>query len=88
VLETLAATLEIARVTSVVTTKGHAVVPKKLRQRFGIKPGTLLDWQEDGDSIRIVKLSTTIKSENGLDWLRRMGRVPAAPRDSRKVRQP
>ncbi|MBU6399246.1 MAG: AbrB/MazE/SpoVT family DNA-binding domain-containing protein [Verrucomicrobia bacterium] len=68
--------------------KGRALVPKKLCQRFGIKPGTLLDWQEDGDSIRLVKISSASKSKSGLDWLRRLGRIPAAPRDSRKVRQP
>ncbi|MHB8521420.1 MAG: AbrB/MazE/SpoVT family DNA-binding domain-containing protein [Limisphaerales bacterium] len=73
---------------STVTTKGHAVVPKKLRDRFKITPGTLLDWREDGDSMRVVKLAPAAKSKTGLDWFRRLGRVPAAPRDTRKVQRP
>jgi len=71
--------------TSTVTTNGHTVVPKKLRDRFKIKPGTTLDWQEDGNAIRVVKLSAAAKARSGLVWLRRLGRVPAAPRDRRPV---
>ncbi len=71
--------------TSTVTTNGHTVVPKKLRDRFKIKPGATLDWQEDGNSIRVVTLSPSAKAKNGLEWLRRLGRVPAAPRDRRPV---
>ena len=71
--------------TSTVTTKGHTIVPKKLRDRFKIRPGTTLDWQADGDSIRVVKLPPSVQSKNGLEWLRRLGRVPAAPRDRRPV---
>lgn len=71
--------------TSTVTTNGHTVVPKKLRDRFKIKAGTTLDWREEGDSIRVVKLSPVGKTSSGLQWLRRLGRVPAAPRDRRPV---
>ena len=72
--------------TSTVTTNGHTVVPKKLRDRFQIKPGTTLDWQADGDSIRVVKRTPAAKSKSGLEWLRRLGRVPAAPRDQTPVK--
>jgi len=71
--------------TSTVTTDGHTVVPKKLRDRFKIKAGTKLDWHEEGDSIRVVKLSPGAETRSGLEWLRRLGRVPAAPRDRRPV---
>ena len=76
---------KIASMTSTVKSNGHTVVPKKLRDRFKIKPGTTLDWQEDGNSIRVVKLSAAAKTRRGLMWLRRLGRVPAAPRDRRPV---
>lgn len=72
--------------TSTVTTKGQTVVPKKLRDHFQIKPGTTLDWRADGDSIRVIKRTPPVKGKNGLDWLRRLGRVPAAPRDRRPVK--
>ena len=71
--------------TSTVKSNGHTVVPKKLRDRFKIKLGTTLDWQEDGDSIRVVNLSAATKARSGFVWLRRLGRVPAAPRDRRPV---
>ena len=70
--------------TSTVTTRGQTVVPKKLRERFHIKPGTTLDWQQDGDSIRVVKVESSPKS-GFFQALRRLGRVPAAPRDTRPV---
>lgn len=71
--------------TSTVTTRGQTVVPKKLRERFRIKPGTTLDWQEDGNSIRVVMVVEKRKATRGLEWLKRLGRVPAAPRDTRPV---
>ena len=71
--------------TSTVTTNGQTVVPKKLRDRFQIKPGTTLDWQADGDSIRVVKHTPPVKG-SFLKALRRLGRVPAAPRDRRPVK--
>ncbi len=70
--------------TSTVTAKNQTVVPKKLRDRFRIEPGTTLDWREDGDSIRGIKVETAHKS-GFLQALRRLGRVPAAPRDTRPV---
>ena len=70
--------------TSTVTTNGHTVVPKKLRDRFKIKAGATLDWRDDGDSIRVMKRASSAKGVF-LRALRRLGRVPAAPRDRRPV---
>ncbi|HEX3799458.1 MAG TPA: AbrB/MazE/SpoVT family DNA-binding domain-containing protein [Verrucomicrobiae bacterium] len=71
--------------TSTVTSKGQTVVPKALRERFNIKPGATLDWKEDGQSLRVVKLEPC-KSGNFIESLRRLGRVPAAARDKRPVK--
>jgi AbrB family looped-hinge helix DNA binding protein len=73
--------------TSTVTSKGQTVVPKPLRERFDIQPGTTLDWQDDGQSLRVVKLEPR-KAGSFLEGLRRLGRVPAAPRDKRPVKPP
>jgi len=51
------ARLSIA-MTSTVTSKGQTVVPKALRERFNIKSGATLDWQEDGASLRVIKLES------------------------------
>lgn len=71
--------------TSTITTKGQTVVPKELRDQFKLEPGTTLDWQAEGNSLRVVKLVPPANSRTGLNWLRRLGRIPAAPRDKRKV---
>jgi AbrB family looped-hinge helix DNA binding protein len=71
--------------TSTVTSKGQTVVPKALRDRFNIKSGATLDWQEDGQSLRVVKLETH-KAGSFLEGLRRLGTVPAASRDKRPVK--
>lgn len=70
--------------TSTMTTKGQTVVPKELRDQFELKPGTTLDWQAQGDSIRVVKLTGPAKA-GFVQALRRLGRVPAARRDRRPV---
>jgi AbrB family looped-hinge helix DNA binding protein len=70
--------------TSTVTAKGQTVVPKQLRDRFHIQPGTKFDWQEDGDSIRVTKVAPAPKT-GFLAALRRLGRVPVAPRDTQPV---
>jgi AbrB family looped-hinge helix DNA binding protein len=72
--------------TSTVTSKGQTVVPKALRERFNIKPGATLDWQEDGKSLRVVKLAPVGNAGSFLRGLRRLGRVPPAARDRRPVK--
>ena len=72
--------------TSTVTSKGQTAVPKALRERFNIKSGATLDWQEDGQSLRVIKLEPR-KAGDFLEGLRRLGRVPAGPRDKRLVKK-
>ena len=37
--------------TAYVTIKGQLVVPARIRRRFGIKPGTRIDFIEEGERI-------------------------------------
>lgn len=37
--------------TAYVTSKGQLVVPSEIRRRFGIKPGTRINFVEEGDRI-------------------------------------
>ncbi len=37
--------------TSYVTSKGQLVVPSRIRRRFGIKPGTRINFVEEGERI-------------------------------------
>jgi AbrB family looped-hinge helix DNA binding protein len=71
--------------TSTVTVRGQTVVPKEIRTRFDIGPGTTLDWQEDGKAIRVVKMGPTAP-KGRLEWFIRLGRVPAAARRQEPMR--
>jgi bifunctional DNA-binding transcriptional regulator/antitoxin component of YhaV-PrlF toxin-antitoxin module len=70
--------------TGTVNSKRLTVVPKALRERFQINSGASLDWHEEGASLRGTKLDCR-REGSFLDGLRRLGRVPAAPRDKRPL---
>jgi AbrB family looped-hinge helix DNA binding protein len=36
---------------SKVTAQGQVSVPAKIRQRLGVGPGSVLEWDEDGDKV-------------------------------------
>ena len=40
--------------TSKVTTKGQIVIPKKIREKYGIHPSTLIRWIEKKEGILMV----------------------------------
>jgi AbrB family looped-hinge helix DNA binding protein len=40
---------------SKVTAQGQISVPAEVRRRFGIGPGTVLEWHEEGDQIVVCK---------------------------------
>lgn len=50
-----------------VSTKGRVTVPSKMRKRFGIRPGMLVAFQEEGGHILIQPL--------GLDFVKSFRRV-------------
>lgn len=55
---------------TLVTTKGQVTIPKKLRDRYGIKPGARIDFVASPDGIQLRKV---VKKEAGavLGCLRR-----------------
>ena len=40
---------------SKVTAQGQVSVPARVRQRLGIGPGSVLEWDEDGDRVVVRK---------------------------------
>ena len=40
---------------SKITAQGQVSVPAKVRQRLGIGPGSVLEWDEDGDQMVVRK---------------------------------
>ncbi|MEW6506709.1 MAG: AbrB/MazE/SpoVT family DNA-binding domain-containing protein [Bacteroidota bacterium] len=47
-----------------VTTKGQLVIPSKLRRKFGIKPGTRVNFFEEGDGIKIIPITAELIDAN------------------------
>lgn len=47
-----------------VTTKGQLVIPSKLRRKFGIKPGTRVNFFEETDGIKIKPVTPEIIKAN------------------------
>jgi antitoxin PrlF len=48
---------------SKVTAQGQVSVPAKVRQRLGVGPGSVLEWDEEGDQI-IVRKAGRYSSED------------------------
>ena len=48
---------------SKVTTQGQISIPVDVRRRLGIGPGSILEWDEDGDRI-VVRRSAQFTSED------------------------
>ena len=40
---------------SKLTAQGQVSVPAKVRQRLGVGPGSVLEWDEDGDQVVVRK---------------------------------
>ena len=50
-----------------VSTKGRVTIPSKMRKRFGIRPGMLVAFQEEGGHLLIQPLSLDfVKSFRGV----------------------
>jgi AbrB family looped-hinge helix DNA binding protein len=65
-IRTINTTIGIRMNFGYVTTKGQLVIPSKLRKRFGIKPGTRVNFFEEGDGIKIVPVTPeTIEANIG-----------------------
>ena len=48
---------------SKVTPRGQISVPADVRRKLGIVPGSILEWDEDGDNV-VVRRSARVTSED------------------------
>jgi antitoxin PrlF len=58
--------------TVTVSDKGQVVIPAAIRRRLGLVPGSKLDFEMEGDSIRVRPLKSipTSQAEHGYGMLR------------------
>jgi AbrB family looped-hinge helix DNA binding protein len=69
--------------TGYVTSKGQLVIPSKLRKKFGIKEGTLINFYEEKDGIKIVPVTPEIIDANK-GFLKKHGNLLKALMDEKK----
>lgn len=48
---------------SKITAQGQISVPAEIRRKLGVGPGSVLEWEEDGDRV-VVKRATRYSSED------------------------
>lgn len=63
------------------------MVPAELRRKLKLTAGATLSWKVEGHSLRVEKVEPA-PGQGFLAALRRLGTVPAAPRDRRPVLAP
>ena len=51
-----------------VTSKGQVTIPQDVRRRLGVEPGSEVDFEVDGDAVRLVRRTEA----HGADLVRRM----------------
>ena len=47
-----------------VTSKGQLVIPSKMRRKFGIKPGTRVNFYEEEDGIKLIPITPEVVKAN------------------------
>lgn len=50
-----------------ITSKGQVTIPQRIRNRFGLKPGTTVEFVTEGD--KVVLLPTRRTRSPAEDWL-------------------
>ena len=66
-----------------VTTKGQLVIPSKLRRKFGIKPGTRVNFYEENDGIKIIPVTHEVIDSN-IGFMKTNGKLLKALMEEKK----
>ena len=55
-----------------ITSKGQVTIPIEIREKAGLLPGTEVDFELDGDKVRIVRAKTPRGETRGQEIVRRL----------------
>jgi AbrB family looped-hinge helix DNA binding protein len=69
---------------SKLTAQGQISVPAEIRQRLGVGPGSVLEWDEQDDHV-VVRRAGRYSSEEVHSALFPGGRPPPPPEDSKEA---
>jgi AbrB family looped-hinge helix DNA binding protein len=56
-----------------VTSKGQVTIPQPIRDRLGIHPGAEVDFEVDGEAVRLVKTADSARGRELVGRLRGTG---------------
>jgi AbrB family looped-hinge helix DNA binding protein len=62
------------------TNKGQVTIPLEIRQALGLLPGTRVEFDVVGNSVRITKAGSQSRGDTLVDRMRAAGRQAAGPR--------
>ena len=69
---------------SKLTAQGQISVPVEIRQRLGVGPGSVLEWDEQGDQV-VVRRAGRYSSEEVHSALFPAGHSPPSPEDTKEA---
>ena len=55
-----------------ITSKGQVTIPVEIRERAGLLPGTEVDFEFDGEAVRIVRAKSPRRETRGQEIVRRL----------------
>ena len=55
-----------------ITSKGQVTIPIEIREKAGLQPGTEVDFELDGTTVRIVRARTPRRETRGREIVRRL----------------
>ena len=55
-----------------ITSKGQVTIPVGIREKAGLLPGTEIDFELDGEAVRIVKTAAPRRETRGEEIVRRL----------------
>ena len=55
-----------------ITSKGQVTIPVEIREKAGLQPGTEVDFELDGTTVRIVRATAPRKERRGERVVRRL----------------
>jgi AbrB family looped-hinge helix DNA binding protein len=53
-----------------VTSKGQVTIPQEIREKYGMLPGTEVEFQVDGNTVRIIPAARGTRGERIVEHLR------------------
>jgi AbrB family looped-hinge helix DNA binding protein len=62
------------------TSKGQVTIPQEIREKLGLRPGTLVEFDIVGNSVRIRKAQTQDRGAELIAMMRAAGRRAGRPK--------